>query len=402
MPRLPAALEPLFPVVKRGHRFATRRVGALSRSVAPKLGHRGVPVQAFSNSSETAAHTPGASLVQGGPAESVSRPEPAGTPTAHWWWADQLKHEFPSRFVLSLPNAQVVGNYSAHLTADGVLDYETSHYFDILGWKEHPIFLRGRLPEPVSVEGSLVSLATRATGVNYYHFLMDLLPRWGIFREAMPEVTPSVLFANTEPRFARELLAMTGLDAIPTISPTKHIAVRASELLVPNITNKACLAPPWTTDWLRSELPPASSSTGRPSRIYVTRGTSPNSRRLVNEAEVLAVLSPLGFTVVDPGTLSVQEQIDTFAHASVVVAPHGAGLTNLNFSPPDVRVLEMFHPAYLNPGFWAIASNLGAARYRYLVGTGAAGPVGSPMRAVYADITVSIPEFQVALEDVLA
>ena len=63
--------------------------------------------------------------------------------------------------------------------------YETSGYFGISGWREHPLFLRPRLPEPRPMSGTLLlSLATRRTTTNYYHFLTDLLPRWGVFEEA--------------------------------------------------------------------------------------------------------------------------------------------------------------------------------------------------------------------------
>src|SRR3546814_17108998 len=92
---------------------------------------------------------------------------------------------------------------------------------------------------------------------------MDLLPRWGILAEAMPGFRPDYLNANTEPRFGRQLLDLAGLSGIETISPRKHSAVRASRLLVPNITNKACLAPRWTTEWLRRTLPPVSAEIGR-------------------------------------------------------------------------------------------------------------------------------------------
>ena len=34
--------------------------------------------------------------------------------------------------------------------------------------------------------------ATRGTATNYYHFLTDLLPRWGIFREACPDLEDQV------------------------------------------------------------------------------------------------------------------------------------------------------------------------------------------------------------------
>ena len=80
----------------------------------------------------------------------------------------------------------------------------------------------------------------------------------------------------------------------------------------------------------------------------------------MREDELRARLTARGFTVVDPGTLSVQEQIDHFAAARVIVAPHGAALTNLSFCRPGVRLLELFAPGYLNPGYWSIMSNIEA------------------------------------------
>src|SRR5690606_28890222 len=138
---------------------------------------------------------------------------PSGTPGGLEWWKSVVEYDVPPRFVLELAAGQVIGNYSAHLTSPGRLDHETSHYFDVLGPREHPIYLRGRLPAAEHVDGSLVSLATRATGVNYYHYLMDLLPRWGILQEAMPGFRPDAILANTEPSFGRQLLEMTGLSA---------------------------------------------------------------------------------------------------------------------------------------------------------------------------------------------
>ena len=40
--------------------------------------------------------------------------------------------------------------------------------------------------------------------------------------------------------------------------------------------------------------------------------------------------------------LSFREQIDGLRGASAVVAPHGAGLTNILFAPNQCRVLELF------------------------------------------------------------
>ena len=50
-----------------------------------------------------------------------------------------------------------------------------------------------------------------------------------------------------------------------------------------------------------------------------------------------------------------------------MVAPHGAGLVNLTFAPEGVRVLELFAPTYVDPGYWSIVANVPGSVYRYLV-----------------------------------
>ena len=126
----------------------------------------------------------------GGPAEELVRAMPAGEPAGHAAFESWLRRTVSARYVLEVRDGLLVGDYAATIApgASGgrVLDYETSGYFGISGWREHPLFLRPRLPEPRPVAGTLLSLATRGTSTNYYHFLTDLLPRWGIFEEALP------------------------------------------------------------------------------------------------------------------------------------------------------------------------------------------------------------------------
>ena len=47
--------------------------------------------------------------------------------------------------------------------------------------------------------------------------------------------------------------------------------------------------------------------------------------------------------------MSVAEQVELFVYADVVVAPHGAGLTNLLFCREGTRIVEIFPPTYINP-----------------------------------------------------
>lgn len=403
MSRLPSALEPLFPAVKRTHRLATRVTGAVSRPISARRSARNrLPWRGTDTSEQTQRLEPQTvrlHVVAAG--RHVHRPCPEGDSFGRPFFEALADYDVPRRHALELIDGLVVGDYAAHVTAGGTLDYETSEYFGTSGWREHPVFLRPRLPEVTDVPGTLLSLATRGTGANYYHFVMDLLPRWGIFREVWPDVEPDRLLLNRKTPYQRELLALLGLDQRPALEPRPDRAYRADRLLVPGQPNLGTLAPPWTTSWLRSVLPPRRPE-DRPRRIYVSRGARRNTRRVVNEAELLPELERRGFRVIDPGGLSVQDQIDHFAAAEVVVAPHGAALTNLTFAAPGVRVLELFAPRYLNSCYWTITTNIPESRYCYLVGdSGRRHDPRGPMLGVQDDIRVDPARFAAALDQIL-
>lgn len=402
MAKLPTALQPVWPVLKRGHRLATRGVGAVTRRTTPVAGLRAVPLRATDRAEETVALEPDhVRIHRGGPAEHLDRPIPPGDPAGHWVFPRWARFEVARRYTLDIDEGMVVGDYAAHITPGGTLDYETSTYFGVTGWKEHPIYLRGRLPEAEHVSGSLVSLATRGSHANYYHFLLDVLPRWGVLQECMPGFRPDFAFVNDGTRYQRELLALAGLDHLKAISPTRDTALRADRLVAPCIPNPELMAPTWTTSWLKDRLP-AKETRDRPKRLYLTRGTAKNTRRVVNEDEVMRLLEPLGFVKLDPGAHTVQEQIDLFTAAEAIVAPHGAALANLTFCSPGVRVLELFAPKYVNPCYWTIADNIPDVHYRYLVcGTDPRRP-GAPMNGVLTDITVDLAKLRDSLEALLA
>jgi len=74
-------------------------------------------------------------------------------------------------------------------------------------------------------------------------------------------------------------------------------------------------------------------------KLYVTRRNA-KVRRLINEDKIADYLSKRGFEVVALERLSQPEQIKRFAEAQVVVAQHGAGLTNLLYAR-ETSVLEI-------------------------------------------------------------
>jgi capsular polysaccharide biosynthesis protein len=74
--------------------------------------------------------------------------------------------------------------------------------------------------------------------------------------------------------------------------------------------------------------------------LYLSRADA-RKRRVVNEEELLQRLVPLGFRVIQPGRLSVAEQIGAVSRARVIVGAHGAAFANLVFAAPHAAVVEI-------------------------------------------------------------
>lgn len=397
MSRLPSRLQPLWPLVKRGHRAGALAIGAVSRHTTAPL-RDGVRAGSATSRATVAAEPATATFHPVSPALALDRPVPPGDPAGLTFLSSRTRAEIPERFVLELAGGQLISRHGAVVTAGGILDSETSHYFGISSWREHPVFWNPWPARPEVVDGTVAVLSARGTGHNFYHFVTDELPRIGLLREAFGGVRPDAWVLDRHTGYQRQLLGMLGIEPDRVLTPGPGFHLQAKRLLVPSLPNAVMDGPPESQRWLRENLP-AKETTGLPERIYVTRGTTPNTRRMVHEDAVRAALEQRGFACVDPGSLSVQEQIDHFAAARVIVAPHGAALTNLAFCRDGVRVLELFAPGYTVHCYWAMTSNVPDSRYRYLV---APTPVGTGDNELMQDIELQPGPIMDALDQLLA
>ncbi|MFN2374067.1 MAG: DUF563 domain-containing protein, partial [Cyclonatronaceae bacterium] len=93
-------------------------------------------------------------------------------------------------------------------------------------------------------------------------------------------------------------------------------------------------------------------------RIYISRAKAAR-RKLINEDQVWPVLEKLEFEKVFMEDLSFMDQVVMMQQAAVVVAPHGAAITNILFCRPGTHVLEIADLNFPNPNFYALASAMG-------------------------------------------
>ena len=170
---------------------------------------------------------------------------------------------------------------------------------------------------------------------------------------------------------------------------------------LPGVASTIERNPPWVSRLLRERLVPAGVERVPGRHLYLARRAGLHNRAVLNESEVLALLEPLGFEVVDPGALSVADQIRTFAEADVIVAPHGASLANLPFCSPGSALLELFPSQSMVADYWKMTCGVEGLEYQYLSG---AGPAVGITRGefVVADITVDLRELERMVSALLA
>jgi len=386
--RLPARLQPWWPWFKRAHLAASFVIGAAGRRLGFLFRQRRLPTHAFARAALTAAAEPDDVALHAGPAvPPIRRTVPDGTPPAHWALVKWSHYEPEDLFTLDIRNGITVGDLGAVVTPHGALDFQTSEYWNVTDWRFHPLFLAGRLPRIDHVAGTVAALTTRGGAGSNYHFLFDVLPRLEVLRRCMPDARPDAFHLPRNARYHREILELAGLADLPIVESRPDRAVQAERLLVPSLPNPYEMTPGWIVEWLRSLLP-AESTADKPARLYVTRGDGPNTRRLDCEPDVWPELERRGFVRIDPGRMSMRDQIDHFAAADVIVGLHGAALTNLVFCKAGVRVLHLMAPSYVKHCFWAILDAIPDTRYRYLLTEGPAVLPDQPLDGIQDDLII--------------
>ena len=121
-------------------------------------------------------------------------------------------------------------------------------------------------------------LASRGDA-NYFHFLVDVLPRIATVERCPGIAQPERWYVPTRTRFQRELLALAGIDSNRIVDSDEVPHVRADLLLVPTVPDLDLEIPSWVVAFLRERLLPDGAGPRPRRNVYVTRGDAPHTRR---------------------------------------------------------------------------------------------------------------------------
>lgn len=220
----------------------------------------------------------------------------------------------------------------------------------------HEMFaaLAGRAEE-LSAEAEYERAFALGSFPNYWHTLVDFIPRLA-FCFASGEVDLPLLVGPSLPvqqEILRVVYAARGLSAPRVIAlPPEIVAVRRA--IFPFRPSLEAAIAFW-----QMTLPV--DETIEPRDLLFVRRGAVGRRRLINEDEVAARLVSRGFVCVEPGSMSFLKQVQLFSAARVVVGAHGAGLTNILFSPPKGVLVELL-AGLEQPFFKSTAAALGWRR----------------------------------------
>ena len=202
---------------------------------------------------------------------------------------------------------------------------------------------------PVITSGAKAATAIEYGGwwSNYGHLILETLPRiLGLHSpECLQFDTVDVHICSlAAPQWRPLLEALIPPNARLCPSPANSRVRCRSAIALPIISGD--FVGYIRGEWLSRFRAAATRAWGpadvsRPRRIYVSRRQAAH-RKILNEDQLMQSLRSLGFVAVALESLSLAEQYKLFATAEVVVAPHGAGLTNLIYAPAGCLLVELF------------------------------------------------------------
>lgn len=265
--------------------------------------------------------------------------------------------------VVELADGKVIGSLRMAVTAGDVVigglqslhesDDPCGHY--LLKPRLRCRFLKYR-------RGRALLLGSTAGG-NYYHWLMESMPRWKILQAANYSEYDFVLLPGRVSRFEDEILDVLEIPPARRLRCSKNFVHQFERLVVPAMPFPPLQPSAWVCAWVRSLFPNKGSG---PEKVFISRGGW-RRRRMVNQAELEARLQSEGFISIQPERFSVAEQARLFGSAKCVVATHGAGLVNMVFAPANALLVELFHPDYIPRAYENLAAATGL-RYAAIIG----------------------------------
>jgi len=292
-------------------------------------------------------------------------PKTVGFPNDKAFFANQ-NYPTPKASLFYLQNSYLLGHKGFILSAKNELFQEFTHNFNVSSLKKflrkNPFYTFGSGVKEIPGAGAvLVSPESH----NYYHWLSDVLPRIKLYEPVFEQIDHFCVASNVPAKFL-EILKDFGIRSEKILLVGEKEKLHFDHLYVSSLPGSEGRAPKWAVEYTREKLL-KTDGPKQSKKIYFKRGDNVE-RKILNEATLIALLENEGFEIIDPGTLTIYEQINLMSGAAIVIGAHGAALSNLLFCPDGTSVIEIFSPDYFRTDCYYTLSAILNFDYWYIGG----------------------------------
>lgn len=246
----------------------------------------------------------------------------------------------PDRFVYSLSMGSVIGQMGLVYDSKKRSFVNESSSSWVLNLNDLPYLSAINLPPIVSLQGITVSLLSIGADGGFYHFIFESLVKLKML-EGMLERASQLLLNGPETDWKKKWLSKAGVDLAKIIWVNESSHFSCTQLIFTNrlVTDQQINR--WSIDSLRELFFPNSNQPeGMEQDIFWITRKGDIERNLIWEESILKRYKEI--ESIDLNLLSVDETKAKFQSAKLIIAPHGAGLSNLFLASPGTRVLELF------------------------------------------------------------
>ncbi len=204
-----------------------------------------------------------------------------------------------------------------------------------------------------NINGSVFSLLSGgAAKNNYWHWIFDSLPKIAILEKLNIKKPDFYLIPSLKKKYQLETLLNLNIPYEKLLDGEKYKHIKCNHLLTVdhpyvfnnNPSSSIINIPFWIIKWLRRKYKKnKSNSKNLSKKIYINRETDSeiSNRMIINNDEVKNLLKNKGFEILTLANYSFRDQVCIFKNAEFIVGLHGAGFTNLIFSRPKTKVIEL-------------------------------------------------------------
>lgn len=246
----------------------------------------------------------------------------------------------PNRVIYSISGAGILGQIGLVYDPKKRCFIAESANDWIHDLKDLPYTNAYRLAKPAYLPGVTLSFLTQSADGGFYHFLLESLVKTGVFAEMMNKAD-HYLFNGPQTTWKQKWIERTNIDSSKIIWVTNDSHYLCDQLLFTNKLIGDQQANVWSVKTLRSLMRVGDNVPAeREKKVFWISRRDANSRAITWEEDLL--VSYPDIQKLELSELTAEQTIQTFKEATHIIAPHGAGLSNIYLCSEATKILELF------------------------------------------------------------